>query len=208
MARYTEAVCRICRRENTKLFLKGDRCYANKCAFERRAHAPGQHGARRGKLSEYGLQLREKQKVKRSYGLLEKQFRSVFEKAERQKGVTGANLLILLERRLDNIVYRLGFAASRNQARQLVCHGHFLVNGRKVDIPSYLVKSGDLISLKIKSQKSANILESLETVTRRGTPGWLEMDKANFEGRVKELPTREELSPQISEQLIVELYSK
>jgi small subunit ribosomal protein S4 len=208
VARYTEAVCRICRRENTKLFLKGDRCYANKCSFERRAHAPGQHGHRRGKLSEYGLQLREKQKVKRSYGLLEKQFRSVFEKAERQKGVTGANLLILLERRLDNIVYRMGFAASRNQARQLVCHGHFLINGRKVDIPSYLVRSGDLVSLKVKSHKSANIVESLETVARRGIPDWLEMDKANFEGRVKELPTREDLSPQISEQLIVELYSK
>ena len=208
MARYTEAVCRICRRENTKLFLKGDRCYAAKCAFERRAHGPGQHGVRRGKLSEYGLQLREKQKVKRSYGLLEKQFRSLFEKAERQKGVTGANLLILLERRLDNIVYRLGFASSRKQARQLVCHGHFLVNGRKVDIPSYLVKGGDLVSLKEKSRKNLYILESLETVARRGTPGWLEMDKTRFEGRVKELPTREELSPAISEQLIVELYSK
>ena len=208
MARYTEAVCRICRRENTKLFLKGDRCYANKCAFERRAHAPGQHGQRRGKQSEYGLQLREKQKVKRSYGLLEKQFRSLFEKAERQKGVTGANLLILLERRLDNIVYRLGFAASRNQARQLVCHGHFMVNSRKVDIPSYLVKAGDLVTLREGSRKNANVIESLETVARRGTPFWLEVDKANFEGRVKELPTREELSPTISEQLIVELYSK
>jgi small subunit ribosomal protein S4 len=208
VARYTEAVCRICRRENTKLFLKGDRCYTNKCAFERRAHAPGQHGSRRGKLSDYGLQLREKQKVKRSYGLLEKQFRSLFEKAERQKGVTGANLLILLERRLDNIVYRLGFATSRNQARQLVCHGHFLVNGGKVDIPSYLVKSGDLVTLRDKSRKNANIQESMETVARRGVPGWLELDKGSFAGKIKELPVRENLTMPISEQLIVELYSK
>jgi small subunit ribosomal protein S4 len=154
------------------------------------------------------LQLREKQKVKRSYGLLEKQFRALFEKAERQKGVTGANLLILLERRLDNIVYRLGFASSRNQARQLVCHGHILVGGRKVDIPSFLVKAGDVVSLKERTRKNANVLESLETVARRGTPSWLEMDKSVFEGRVKELPTREDLPPTISEQLIVELYSK
>jgi small subunit ribosomal protein S4 len=208
VARYTEAVCRICRRENTKLFLKGDRCYANKCAFERRSHGPGQHGVRRGKQSEYGLQLREKQKVKRSYGLLEKQFRALFEKAERQKGVTGANLLILLERRLDNIVYRLGFASSRNQARQLVCHGHITVSGRKVDIPSFLVKAGDVVSLRERTRKNPNVLESLETVARRGTPSWLEMDKSVFEGRVKELPTREDLPPTISEQLIVELYSK
>jgi small subunit ribosomal protein S4 len=188
--------------------LKGDRCYASKCAFERRAHAPGQHGSRRGKLSEYGLQLREKQKVKRSYGLLEKQFRALFEKAERQKGITGANLLILLERRLDNIVYRLGFASSRSQARQLVCHGHFLVNDRKVDIPSFLVKSGDTVALKEKSRKIAFIQESLETVARRGTPSWLELEKAAFQGRVKELPAREELGLQVSEQLIVEYYSK
>jgi small subunit ribosomal protein S4 len=208
VARYTEAVCRICRRENTKLFLKGDRCYAAKCSFERRSSAPGQHGSRRGKLSDYGLQLREKQKVKRSYGLLEKQFRALFEKAERQKGVTGANLLILLERRLDNIVYRLGFATSRSQARQLVCHGHFQVNGAKVDIPSFLVKSGDTVSLKEKSRKNAYILASLETVVRRGLPGWLELDKAAFQGKVIQLPTREELSSQISEQLIVEYYSK
>lgn len=208
MARYTEAVCRICRRENTKLFLKGDRCYASKCAFERRPSAPGQQGTRRGKLSEYGLQLREKQKVKRSYGLLEKQFRSTFEKAERQKGITGANLLLLLERRLDNIVYRLGFASSRSQARQLVCHGHFLVNDRKVNIPSYLVSNGDSISLKEKSHKIIFIQESLETVVRRGLPSWLELDKAAFIGRVKELPSREDLSPQITEQLIVEFYSK
>jgi small subunit ribosomal protein S4 len=154
------------------------------------------------------LQLREKQKVKRGYGLLEKQFRSLFQTAERQKGVTGANLLILLERRLDNIVYRLGFASSRSQARQYVCHGHFMVNGHKVDIPSYLVKSGDTISVKEKSRKIVNILQSLETVARRGTPGWLELDKSAFQGRIKELPAREDLGLQISEQLIVELYSK
>ncbi|MDR1051910.1 MAG: 30S ribosomal protein S4 [Deltaproteobacteria bacterium] len=208
MARYTEAVCRICRRENNKLFLKGDRCFANKCAFERHAQAPGMHGTHRGKPSEYGLQLREKQKVKRSYGLMEKQFRSLFEKAERQKGVTGANLLVLLERRLDNIVYRLGFASSRSQARQLVCHGHFLVNGRKVDIPSYLVRAGDAVSLREKSRRIAFVQESLETVVRRGLPEWLELDKASFVGRVRELPAREALTPQFSEQLIVELYSK
>ncbi|MDR0549912.1 MAG: 30S ribosomal protein S4 [Deltaproteobacteria bacterium] len=208
MARYTEAVCRICRRENTKLFLKGDRCYANKCAFERRSHAPGQHGGRRGKLSDYGTQLREKQKVKRTYGLLEKQFRSLFDQAVRQKGVTGANLLILLERRLDNIVYRLGFASSRNQARQLVTHGHFLVNDHKVDIPSYLVKGGDSVTLREKSRQNLNVQQSLETVARRGTPRWLELDKAAFSGRVKELPLREDLTMTVSEQLIVELYSK
>jgi small subunit ribosomal protein S4 len=208
LARYTEAVCRICRRENTKLFLKGDRCYANKCAFERRSHAPGQHGGRRGKLSDYGTQLREKQKVKRTYGLLEKQFRSLFDQAVRQKGVTGANLLILLERRLDNIVYRLGFASSRNQARQLVTHGHFLVNDHKVDIPSYLVKGGDSVTLREKSRQNLNVQQSLETVARRGTPRWLELDKAAFSGRVKELPLREDLTMTVSEQLIVELYSK
>jgi small subunit ribosomal protein S4 len=188
--------------------LKGDRCFANKCAFERRSQAPGQHGSRRGKLSEYGLQLREKQKVKRSYGLLEKQFRSLFEKAERQKGITGANLLVLLERRLDNIVYRLGFAASRSQARQLVCHGHFTVNGQKVNIPSYLVKAGDSVSLREKSRKITFIQESLEVVVRRGLPEWLELDKATFLGKVKELPTREALTSKFTEQLIVELYSK
>jgi small subunit ribosomal protein S4 len=208
LARYTEAVCRICRRENTKLFLKGDRCYASKCAFERRAQAPGMHGTRRSKPSDYGLQLREKQKVKRSYGLLEKQFRSLFEKAERQKGVTGANLLILLERRLDNIVYRMGFASSRSQARQLVCHGHFLVNDHKVDIPSYLVNGGDSVTLREKSRQNASIQQSMETVARRGVPRWLELDKAAFQGRIKELPVREDLTMPIAEQLIVELYSK
>jgi small subunit ribosomal protein S4 len=188
--------------------LKGDRCFAAKCSFERRAQAPGQHGGRRGKSSDYGLQLREKQKVKRSYGMLEKQFKALFSKAERQKGVTGSNLLILLERRLDNVVYRLGFATSRSQARQMVCHGHFQVNGTKVDIPSFLVKNGDVITLKEKSRKNAYILASLETVVRRGMPNWLELDKAAFQGKVVQLPVREELPMQISEQLIVEFYSK
>lgn len=208
MARYTGSACRICRREGTKLFLKGDRCYADKCGFERRAYPPGQHGQRRGKTSDYGIQLREKQKVKRTYGLLEKQFRSYFHQAERQKGITGSNLLILLERRMDNIVYRLGFASSRNQARQLVRHNHFKVNGRKVNIPSYLVKPGDEITVREKSRKVTVILESMETVARRGVPEWLEMDKDNFQGSVKVYPAREDLTMPMQEQLIVELYSK
>lgn len=208
MARYTESSCRICRRENLKLFLKGDRCYGDKCAFERRSYPPGQHGQRRTKISDYGIQLREKQKVKRMYGLLEKQFRLFFERAERQKGITGTNLLVLLERRLDNIVYRLGFASSRNQARQLVRHNHFLVNGQKVNIPSYLVKAGDTITLKERSRKARTILESLETVARRGVPEWLELDKDNFTGIIRAFPTRENLTMPIQEQLIVELYSK
>jgi len=208
LARYTESSCRICRRENLKLFLKGDRCYGDKCAFERRSYPPGQHGQRRTKISDYGIQLREKQKVKRMYGLLEKQFRLFFERAERQKGITGTNLLVLLERRLDNIVYRLGFASSRNQARQLVRHNHFLVNGQKVNIPSYLVKAGDTITLKERSRKARTILESLETVARRGVPEWLELDKDNFTGIIRAFPTRENLTMPIQEQLIVELYSK
>jgi small subunit ribosomal protein S4 len=201
-------VCRICRRENARLFLKGDRCYGDKCSFERRSYPPGQHGQRRSKLSDYGVQLREKQKVKRMYGLLEKQFRSYFDRAERMKGVTGANLLVLLERRLDNIAYRLGFATSRNQARQLVRHSHVMVNGRKVNIPSYLVKVGDVVTIREKSRKSPILLESLETVARRGVPGWLELEKENFTGTVKAFPAREDLTMPISEQLIVELYSK
>ncbi len=208
MARYTGSVCRICRRENSRLFLKGDRCYADKCSFERRSYPPGQHGQRRTKVSDYGIQLREKQKVKRSYGLLEKQFRSYFAKAERQKGITGTNLLVLLERRLDNIAYRLGFASSRNQARQLVRHNHFLINGRKVNIPSYAVKVDDTITIREKSRKVAVILESMETVARRGVPEWLEMDKDNFTGVIKAFPSREDLTMPIQEQLIVELYSK
>lgn len=208
MARYIESVCRLCRRENLKLYLKGDRCYFDKCAFERRSYPPGQHGQGRPKFSSYGVQLREKQKVKRMYGLVEKQFRNFFAKAERQKGITGTNLLIFLERRLDNMVYRLGFANSRNEARQLVQHNHFNVNGRKVSIPSYLVKIGDVIELREKSRKSAKINDSLEGVARRGIPSWLELDKEHYRGRILALPSRMDLTMPIKEQLIVELYSK
>jgi len=208
LARYTESVCRLCRRENLKLFLKGDRCYSDKCAFERRSYPPGQHGQGRSKFSDYGLQLREKQKVKRMYGMLERQFRNYFHKAERQKGVTGTNLLILLERRLDNVVYRLGFANSRSQARQLVRHNHMLVNGRRVNIPSYLVKVGDIVEVKEKSRAMVPIVEAMEAVARRGVPQWLELDKDTFKGTVKSFPSREELTMPIQEQLIVELYSK
>lgn len=208
MARYTESVCRICRREGGRLFLKGDRCYSDKCSVERRAYPPGQHGQRRSKVTDYGIQLREKQKVRKMYGILEKQFRLYFEKAESMKGITGSNLLTLLERRMDNIIYRLGFASSRNQARQLVRHNHFLVNGRKVNIPSYLVKVGDVVVLRDKSRKVASILESMETVARRGVPEWLELDKDNFTGAIRAFPAREDLTMPIQEQLIVELYSK
>ncbi len=208
MARYRGPSCRLCRREGTKLFLKGDRCYSDKCAVERRNYPPGQHGQRRPKFSSYGEQLREKQKVKRIYGLLERQFRLTFERAERQRGITGANLLVLLERRLDNMVYRLGFAPSRAAARQLVTHGHFTVNGRKVNIPSYLVSPGDVIELKPSSRNIQMIQESLEAVVRRGVPSWLELDKEQFRGKVLALPTREELTMPVREQLIVELYSK
>ncbi len=199
----------MCRRENLKLFLKGDRCYTDKCAFERRSYAPGQHGQRRGgKISDYGIQLREKQKVKRIYGVLEKQFQRYYSKAERQKGITGTSLLILLERRLDNIVYRMGFAASRGQARQLVRHNHFTVNGRNVNIPSYPVEVGDVIEVREGSRKIPAILEAMETVVRREIPPWLEVDGDKFSGSVKAFPSREELTMPINEQLIVELYSK
>ncbi len=208
MGRYIESGCRLCRRENLKLYLKGDRCYGDKCAVERRSYPPGQHGQSRAKFSNYGVQLREKQKVKRMYGLVENQFHNFFVKAERQKGITGTNLLILLERRLDNMVYRLGFANSRNEARQLVRHGHFNVNGKKVSIPSYLVKVGDVIELREKSRKNAKINESLEAVARRGVPSWLELNKEQYQGRVAALPAREDLTMPIKEQLIVELYSK
>ncbi len=208
MARYTGAVCRLCRRENTKLYLKGDRCYSDKCSYERRSYAPGQHGQGRTKYSDYGIQLREKQKVKRMYGLLERQFKNYFKKAERQKGITGTNLLVLLERRLDVVVFRLGFANSLAQARQLVRHNHFLVNGKKVNIPSYLVKVGDVIEVKEKSRQVPPIVEALEALPRRGVPGWLELDKENFRGTVKTYPTREDITMPIKEQLIVELYSK
>lgn len=209
MARYIGSVCRLCRRENLKLFLKGDRCYSDKCAVDRRSYAPGQHGQRRGrKISDYGIQLREKQKVKRIYGLQEKQFHLFFENADQMKGITGTNLLVLLERRLDNVVYRLGFANSRAQARQFVKHNHFLVNNQKVNIPSYLIKLGDTIQVREKSQKIASIGESLDAVVRRGLPQWLDLEKDKFQGVVKAYPVREDLTMPMQEQLIVELYSK
>ncbi|WP_027716920.1 30S ribosomal protein S4 [Desulfuromonas sp. TF] len=209
MARYTGPVCRLCRRENMKLFLKGDRCHTDKCAVERRNYAPGQHGQGRIKVSDYGTQLREKQRVKRTYGLLERQFRSYFSEADRMKGVTGENLLILLERRLDSMVYRLGFATSRNEARLLVRQGHFLINGRKVNIPSFLVRVGDVIELREKSRQVARVNEALDGVMRRGVASWVELDRVAFKGTVKTLPVREEMTtPVFQERLIVELYSK
>src|SRR3954465_9503566 len=195
MARYTGPVCRLCRREDMKLFLKGDRCYTDKCGFERRAYAPGQHGqARRRKLSNYGEQLREKQKVKRIYGIAERQFRGYYYKALRLKGVTGENLLVLLDRPMDNIVYRFGFASDHAQARQLVRHGHFLVNGKKVNIPSYLVRTGDVVSVREKRKKIKSIAESMGGVARRGVPQWLELEKEKFSGRIKSMPAREDFT--------------
>jgi small subunit ribosomal protein S4 len=208
VARYRGPVCRHCRREGIKLFLKGDRCYTDKCAVERRNYAPGQHGRARSKYSDYGNQLREKQKVKRIYGILEKQCRKTFRKASRQKGITGENFLVLLERRLDNVVFRLGFANTRNEARQLVDHRHFLVNGRLVNIPSYLLKREDIVELKDTSRKVARITESLESVERRGIPRWLELDKDHFKGKLADFPTREEITTPIQDQLIVELLSR
>jgi small subunit ribosomal protein S4 len=209
LARYRGSVCRICRRENLKLFLKGDRCYSDKCAFDRRSYAPGQHGQRRrGKISDYGVQLREKQKVKRMYGLSEKQFRLFFQRADRQKGITGTNLLVMLERRLDNVVYRLGFVNSRAQGRQLVRHSHFLVNGKKATIPSILIKQDDVIEVKEKSRKIQAINDALDAVVRRGIPQWLELEKENMKGVVKGIPVRDDITMPIQEQLIVELYSK
>lgn len=190
------------------LYLKGDRCYTDKCAIQRRSYPPGQHGQGRGKISDYGIQLREKQKVKRMYGLLEKQFRGYFKRAERQKGVTGTNLLVLLERRLDNVVYRLGFANSRAQARQLVTHNHILVNGRKVNLPSYLAEVGSTIQVVEKSRNLPIIRDALEAAARRGCPPWLELNKEEAQGRMVMLPTREDLTMPIQEHLIVELYSK
>ncbi len=208
MARYREAFCRKCRAEGMKLFLKGDRCFTDKCAYERRQYAPGQHGQSRRKLSDYGVQLREKQRAKQIYGVLERQFRRYFEIADRMKGVTGDNLLLLLERRLDNMVYRMGFARSRTQARQLVRHGHIQVNGRRVNIPSYLVRQGDAISVCEKSRKVPAIVEAIESVDRRGLPEWLSLEREKFLGRVSAFPTREQLTLPIQEHLIVELYSK
>lgn len=208
MARYTGPVCRLCRREGMKLFLKGERCFTDKCAIERRNYPPGQHGQGRHKFSEYSIQLREKQKVKRIYGVFEAQFRRYFALAERSRGVTGETLLTTLERRLDNIVFRLSFANSRAEARQLVRHGHFKVNGRKVTIPSFLVNAGDKITVRERSQKVARIVEALELSQRRGVPDWLEIDREGFTGTVKMLPQRADLTMPINERLIVELYSK
>ena len=209
MARYIGPVCRLCRREDMKLFLKGDRCYTDKCGYERRAYPPGQHGqARRRKPSDYREQLREKQKVKRIYGIAERQFRGYYHKATRMKGVTGENLIQLLERRLDNVIYRLGFASDHAEARQLVRHGHFKINGRRVNIPSYLVRANDLVDVKEGSKKIARIVDSLGAVERRGVPQWLELNKDGFQGKVKTLPARDNVTLPIREQLIVELYSK
>jgi small subunit ribosomal protein S4 len=208
VARHTESVCRLCRREGLKLFLKGERCYTDKCAIERRNYPPGEHGQARAKFSEYSIQLREKQKLKRMYGVFERQFRRYFEMAEKGRGVTGENLLVLLERRLDNMVYRLGFTTSRAEARQLVRHGHFRVNERKVDIPSYLVRPGDVVSVREKSRSVSRIQESLELARRRGVPEWLEVDAGTFAGKVRALPRRTDLTMPINEKLVVELYSK
>ncbi len=208
MARYTGAVCRHCRREGLKLFLKGERCYTDKCAIERRNYPPGEHGQARPKFSEYSIQLREKQKLRRIYGVLERQFRRYFAMADRGRGVTGETLLQLLERRFDNIVYRLGFATSRAEARQLVRHGHFRVNGRKVDVPSYLVRPGDTITVRERSRQVARIREALELAQRRGVPEWLEVSAEAFAGSVKALPVRADLTMPINEKLVVELYSK
>jgi small subunit ribosomal protein S4 len=208
MARYTQAVCRLCRRENMKLFLKGDRCFSAKCGVERRTYPPGQHGQGRARFSDYGVQLREKQKVKRMYGLLENQFARTMSRATRMKGRTGENLLMLLERRLDNVVFRMGFATSRAEARQLVRHGHFTVNGRKATIPSMTLREGDLVKLRERSQKVTRITGALDALEGKSVPGWLETDKDNFAGKVKALPVREDITMPIQEQLIVELYSR
>ena len=208
MARYTGSVCRLCRREGTKLFLKGDRCFSEKCAIEKRNYPPGMHGQGRMRFSDFGVQLREKQKVKRMYGLLEKQFRSTFDAAAKLKGRAGENMLMLLERRLDNVVFRLGFATSRSEARQLVRHGHFQLNGRKAVTPSILVRSGWKVTLREKSQKVVRIASALETVEGRSLPQWLEIDKDAFEGTIVQLPVREDITLPIDEQLIVEFYSR
>jgi small subunit ribosomal protein S4 len=208
VARHTDPVCKLCRREATKLFLKGDRCFTAKCAIEKRNYPPGQHGQRRSKPSEYGLQLREKQKMKRIYGVLETQFRTYFRMAERQKGVTGENLVRLLEQRLDNVVHRLGFSASRAQGRILIRHGHFRVNGRRVTIASALLRAGDVVELQPKSRELAEIAAALEGAKKRRVPSWLELDAGNFKGTVRTLPSKEELAIPVQEQLVVALYSK
>ncbi|MBN1959540.1 MAG: 30S ribosomal protein S4 [Deltaproteobacteria bacterium] len=208
MARYTDSACRLCRRENLKLFLKGERCYTEKCAVERRPYPPGQQGQGRHKFSEYGIQLREKQKVRRIYGILERQFQHYYEKAARKKGITGEQLLQILESRLDNVVYRLGFAASRTEARLLVRHGHVTVNGHRVTVPAYEVTTGTTITVREASRQIGRVAEALANVEKRGVPDWLELDAKNFSGSVKAMPAREHITMPIQEQLIVELYSK
>ena len=209
MARYIGPVCRLCRREDAKLFLKGDRCFSDKCGYERRQYPPGQHGqGRKKRPSDYGQQLREKQKVKRIYGLLEKQFRGYYHKASRMRGVTGENLLMLLERRLDNVTLRFGFSSSHAEARQLVRHGHFTINGKRINIPSYQVRPGDVIEVREKSRKIQKIVDALANVERVPRPAWLELDKDNMRGKITAAPTRSDISSDIDEQLIVELYSK
>lgn len=206
MARYTDASCRLCRREGQKLFLKGERCYSTKCAFEKRPHPPGQHGQSRKKISEYGLQLREKQKAKRFYGVLETQFRNYFDKAAKKKGITGENLLVMLETRLDNVVFRMGFSSSRKEARQLVVHGHFTLNGKKVNVPSMAVKAGDVIQVKEKSTSSPKFKEIKDMSI--SVPSWITVDVSKLEGKVVAMPTRDEIDTPVAEHLIVELYSK
>lgn len=208
MARYTGAVCRLCRREGQKLFLKGERCYSDKCAIARRQYAPGQHGQSRKKVSEYGLQLRAKQKARRYYGVLEGQFRKYFDMAERKQGIAGENLLRILESRLDNVVYRLGFASSRAEARQLVVHNHYTVNGKKVNIPSYLLKEGDVVAVAEKSRQSEKMKAVLETNSARPVPMWLDKNSETLEAKVVRLPNREDIDLEVEEHLIVELYSK
>jgi small subunit ribosomal protein S4 len=209
MARYIGTVCRLCRREDVQLFLKGDRCFSQKCAYERRPYPAGQHGqGRKRRPSDYGQQLREKQKVKRMYGILERQFRGYYYRAARMKGVTGENLLSLLERRLDNVALRMGFGASHAETRQLARHGHFLINGKRVDIPSYLVKANDVVEVRESSKKVAKIVEAMAKVDRSPRPSWIELDKDNFRGKITALPARADIAADIDEQLIVELYSK
>jgi small subunit ribosomal protein S4 len=208
MARYKDSVCRLCRREGNKLYLKGERCYTEKCAVSRRAFPPGQHGQRRTKVSEYGTQLREKQKARRIYGVLEGQFRNYFQEADRRKGITGENLLQILESRLDNVVYRLGFAMSRAESRLMVGHGHISVNGRRVDIPSFLVRPGDVISVREKGKKNIRIKEVAEVMEGQGTLQWLEVNRENLTGKVLRIPSREEIDVPVQEHLIVELYSR
>jgi len=208
MARYTGPLCRVCRREGDKLFLKGDRCFTEKCSVERRKYPPGQHGQRRTKISDYGIQLREKQKTRKSYGLFEKQFRIYFHEAERRKGATGELLLQLLERRMDSAAFRMGFAINRREARQFITHGHFTVNGRAVSIPSYLVKAGDVIEVREKSRKIPTLADNMSRLENRGIPAWVEVDSASFKGKVLHIPSREEMQLPVQEQLIVELYSK